>query len=63
MSNNITTKTGFEDYEDGEDWHVYPVGDSREHVTDRKHDCFCEPKVILEETGRIFMHDALDGRE
>lgn len=49
--------------------HVYPVGDRREHETDRgATDCWCEPRVLDKgedaagEPARVIVHDALDGR-
>lgn len=62
MSNAII-ETGFEDSHDGDDWHVYPVGDTKTHLTENKHDCHCEPRVILDEDRRIYIHEAYDGRE
>ena len=61
---NVTIKNGYGDHHDDENnWHVYPLYDTREHITDRKHDCFCEPTVVKEIDRRIFIHPALDGRE
>lgn len=40
-------------------WHVYPVGDLREH--ELKQDCWCHPDVDLDDG--VVVHHALDGRE
>jgi len=58
------TKHGFHDWNDDEgNWHVFPEGDSKDHVLDRRHDCFCEPMVINETDRRVYIHSPVDGRD
>jgi hypothetical protein len=40
-------------------FHVYPLGDLREHV--KSSECWCKPNNDRDEN--IFEHNALDGRE
>jgi len=43
-------------------WHVYPVGDLKEHITDtREGMCWCEP--AYDEEYDTYTHNSLDGRE
>jgi hypothetical protein len=47
-------------------YHVYPVGDLREHVTDNVHEngvCGCDPELQIEGAGVVIVHNSLDGRE
>lgn len=45
----------------GELWHVYPLDDLREHVTDGR-DCWCHPTPD-EEFPNLLVHHAMDQRE
>jgi hypothetical protein len=40
-------------------WHVYPLNDLREHITDGEEPCWCRP-VIAE---GVIIHNSMDGRE
>jgi hypothetical protein len=42
-------------------WHVYPLDDLREHVTDGP-GCWCNPTPDEEEP-QLLVHHAMDGRE
>lgn len=44
----------------GEDIHVIPVGDLREHDLSRR--CWCKPEEDSEEPA-VVVHNSLDGRE
>ncbi len=47
----------------GFNWHVYPVNDAKQHITDSTY-CWCNPTVRNEENGVfVIVHHALDGRE
>ena len=37
--------------------HVYPTF-GREHVTDRRDSCWCQPRVEFVEDGAIIIHEA-----
>lgn len=55
MSTTIT-KHGFHDEHDEEgNWHIVP-DEARMHVTDKRHECICEPRVILDVDRRIYVH-------
>lgn len=41
-------------------YHVVPIDDLKEH---EDKDCWCNPKLIIEEDIYIFIHTSLDGRE
>ena len=41
--------------------HIIPVEDLREHA--ERIDCWCRPRVEVEENGILIVHHALDGRE
>jgi len=44
-------------------WHVFPVGDKREHDMDGNH-CDCFPSVVIDGDGDILvLHNSFDGRE
>lgn len=45
-----------------EGWHVYPMGDLREHITDQGGNCWCNP-VPDEDEPAVWVHNSLDGRE
>ena len=45
----------------GEWWHVYPVNDLREHITEGP-DCWCHPTPDEEEPN-VLIHHAMDERE
>jgi hypothetical protein len=45
----------------GEDIHVLPVGDLREHQEQRY--CWCRPRVDRTERCCVVVHNAADGRE
>ncbi len=45
----------------GECWHVYPINDLREHVTDGPN-CWCNPTPDTEEPN-VMIHHAMDQRE
>jgi hypothetical protein len=40
-------------------WHVYPLNDLKEHVTDGPEQCWCQPL----ETDGVIVHNSMDGRE
>lgn len=48
-------------------WHVYPVDDLKEHITDyngvdkQGEKCWCNPEY--DEEDDVCVHNALDGRE
>ena len=42
-------------------WHVYPVGDLREHSLDTDTPCWCDPEY--DEEHDTYVHNSLDGRE
>lgn len=44
-------------------WHVYPIGDLRDHHTDGRGDCWCRPEIACIEGGWLVVHAAADGRE
>ena len=44
------------DLEDDQIHHVYPTF-GREHVTDQRAACWCEPKVEFVEGGAIIIHE------
>lgn len=37
-------------------WHTFPTF-GREHVTDQRDQCWCEPKVDFVEGGAIIIHE------
>lgn len=41
-------------------YHVYPVGDLREHVTEGT-TCWCRPNI--EQDGALIIHNSMDQRE
>jgi len=41
-------------------YHIYPVGDLRDHETDGK-PCWCKPKI--ENDGMLVVHHSMDERE
>jgi len=41
--------------------HVVPLGDLREHETERT--CWCRPRLEIEGAYWILVHNSLDGRE
>lgn len=43
-------------------FHVYPVGDKKEHRTDEVY-CECNPWIEYFGAGRIVIHNSFDGRE
>ena len=43
--------------------HVYPVGDSQEHVIDEECSCWCNPCIEDGDFGEIVIHHAADKRE
>jgi hypothetical protein len=45
------------DLEDDQIHHVYPTF-GREHVTDQRDDCWCQPRVEFEGDGAIIIHEA-----
>lgn len=45
----------FSDY-----YHVYPVGDFRDHILEGLK-CWCKPKLADE--GGVILHNSMDGRE
>lgn len=42
--------------------HVYPVNDTREHVTEGT-GCWCEPHIDWDQPEAIVVHNSADGRE
>lgn len=40
-------------------WHVFPMGDLREHITDGFDECWCSPSY----NDSVVTHNSLDGRE
>lgn len=40
-------------------WHVYPIGDLREHDTDHADACWCHPQ----EDDGVIIHNSMDNRE
>lgn len=40
--------------------HVVPIDDLKEH---EDKDCWCEPRLIIEDDFYIFIHNSLDRRE
>lgn len=63
MSTTIT-KHGFHDEHDEEgNWHIIPDVEGKDfHITDKRHECICEPRVLLDVDRRIYIHAAEDGR-
>jgi len=47
-------------HDHGDDWHVMPIGDLREHEASRS--CFCKPTED-EDTPGLWLHHSLDQRE
>jgi hypothetical protein len=44
-------------------WHVYPIGDRREHEMEGG-ECGCFPRVVVDGDGDILvLHNSFDGRE
>ena len=43
--------------EDDQIQHVYP-NFGREHVTDQRAECWCQPRVELVEGGAVIIHEA-----
>ena len=43
--------------------HVYPVDDTREHITDARGKCWCNPTLQEEPSGYVVVHNSMDGRE
>jgi hypothetical protein len=41
-------------------WHVYPINDLREHITDGV-ECWCRPEY--DEDENLVIHNSADGRE
>lgn len=48
--------TALDDLEDDQIHHVYPTF-GREHVTDKRTDCWCRPAVEFVEGGAIILHE------
>jgi hypothetical protein len=46
----------------GEIYHIYPEGDTFEHLTDGKK-CWCKPKKQIEDAGILLVHNSFDERE
>jgi hypothetical protein len=45
-------------------WHIYPLGDLREHETKKGASCWCRPSIQPGCDGSyIVVHNSLDGRE
>lgn len=44
------------------DWHVYPLHDLREHITEGGGVCWCKPTEDEEQPG-LWVHHAFDQRE
>ena len=44
-------------------FHVYPVNDLKEHLTQLPAICWCDPELKIEDDGLIIIHNSLDGRE
>ena len=42
--------------------HVVPVNDLKEH-DEIGFSCWCDPKIIDEDSGFVVVHNSLDGRE
>ena len=40
--------------------HIVPVYDTLEHEAT---DCWCGPRIVIDETGKTIYHNAEDGRE
>lgn len=48
----------------GLNWHVYPVNDVKQHITESEEVCWCNPTIHHEDSGVfVIVHHALDGRE
>lgn len=43
--------------------HVAPMGDRREHITNKGGKCWCDPTIEAAGSGWIVIHNALDGRK
>lgn len=43
-------------------FHVYPVNDLKEHLTDGD-SCHCDPETRVVENGILIVHNSYDGRE
>lgn len=54
---NSTSTDGVDSLSDDEIQHVYP-NFGREHVTDKRTDCWCRPHVELVDGGAIIIHEA-----
>lgn len=52
-----STKRPLQSLEDDQIHHVYPTF-GREHVTDKRADCWCQPKVDLHGDGAVIIHEA-----
>lgn len=45
-------------------YHVYPVNDLENHLTEEGSQCPCRPTLKIEDSGDlIFVHNSWDGRE
>ncbi len=56
MTDRSTTPHGLSALEDEQIRHVYPTF-GREHVTDQRDACWCQPKVDFVEGGAIIIHE------
>lgn len=51
------------EYDKSNVWHVFPVNDMREHITDSPA-CHCNPKIEIQpNSGLLVVHNSYDGRE
>lgn len=48
--------SALEDMDDDMIFHVYPTF-GREHVTDKRAECWCDPQIIFEGNGAIIIHE------
>lgn len=45
-------------------YHVYPLNDIKEHITEATKDCDCNPEIQYQDNGNIIVvHTSFDGRE
>lgn len=52
-----TLKLVPEDIEDDRIWHVYPQF-GRQHATESRGQCWCQPRIEFEGDGAIIIHEA-----
>lgn len=55
-NSSLNGNEGLDGLEDDQIIHTYPTF-GREHVTDRREGCWCQPKVEFVEGGAIIIHE------